>query len=754
MKRILTIILGVALLAACSEKEPVNKISDSGFRLNLTTSSTATKAAVAGEDAYNENKIASIHYFIYTADATAASAPVKDGVATVNATGSKTIELPFLDTDFTDVIFPDDAETAKIFVLANCDETAISAITTKSVTNLKAMAVAFADANKIQDSFVMWGEGTATDTSSGSSFSADADVSLKRVATKISLKIDVARTAIEEDDDTVVDPGTGESATDEDPDDVWTPVISDMVVKFYGGVNNGVIDGTPVTGATINTCTRSAATNNGYTFTASTTDASDPYHGTDFPFYSYPRTWTTASSTEPYFLITLGWEKGSDSSFAARTCYYKVVLNNSAFNSNDWYNITVIINEMASEGETVEVCPMTCEVAGWEESIVTEHETGADSEYNTVVDIAGTRFLTGPKEIVLYNQELSEIVFKSSHPLTVKNITYDSGNDAATANSRIEALTVVGGNPINRVVLFNHAIENDQTRTKYDYKDYKVTFRVQHNTSDSALDAQYYIDVTVIQKPALCITSEICHNYASSVFVDGNPRTFNGTSGLDYYCRVGWGTEGNQPMVNVEVTVLPDDSEYIIGDPRIRTNVMETSPWLSSANGSAERGKLINKKAPHMDGTANHRLTYYYPASDENKHVIAPSFRMSTKYSSINGTLTHDEAKMRCATFQEAGYPAGRWRLPTEAEFRYVINLQVKGYIADPIFTDNHTYWCASTGFEYRSNQITETTSTSLSVRCVYDSWYWDNSQYPRIPSTSTNRTEWNTFTWGDDQVF
>ena len=86
----------------------------------------------------------------------------------------------------------------------------------------------------------------------------------------------------------------------------------------------------------------------------------------------------------------------------------------------------------------------------------------------------------------------------------------------------------------------------------------------------------------------------------------------------------------------------------------------------------------------------------------------------------------YDQAMYRCATYQEAGYPAGRWRLPTEAELAYFVHLQGEGVI-EKLFNTSTQYW-ASNGRIYRpynDGSLELRNETYGSSRCVYDIWFW-----------------------------
>ena len=139
----------------------------------------------------------------------------------------------------------------------------------------------------------------------------------------------------------------------------------------------------------------------------------------------------------------------------------------------------------------------------------------------------------------------------------------------------------------------------------------------------------------------------------------------------------------------------------------------------------------------HTDWTAAQESAIRVGAGNttisNNKYAapIAPAFLISSRAGRPGNSsaypTTLEQAQQRCATYQEAGYPAGRWRLPTEAEVYFVYTLQNKG-ILDTIFNTSGFGYIASSGrtfgadgHKYFENRIGQ----SMSIRCVYDYWYW-----------------------------
>jgi hypothetical protein len=217
------------------------------------------------------------------------------------------------------------------------------------------------------------------------------------------------------------------------------------------------------------------------------------------------------------------------------------------------------------------------------------------------------------------------------------------------------------------------------------------------------------------------------NNSKGYVYVNGNTSVntdWNVVAG-----SLNTGTSNSPYMYVITTTAFDDTSNYIIGDPRVsEISNPSYNNWTS---------------APSLYGDNPRRLTYYYPTqtSKAYENYIAPKFRICSGYGRLNqGTVDNlDEAQRRCASYQEDGYPAGRWRLPTKAELEYVGKLCAEDKI--PTLFSNKSYWAASTAFTYNDSRGTFTEANSANVvRCVYDDWYWGSEKAAPV----------NQFTWGD----
>jgi hypothetical protein len=116
--------------------------------------------------------------------------------------------------------------------------------------------------------------------------------------------------------------------------------------------------------------------------------------------------------------------------------------------------------------------------------------------------------------------------------------------------------------------------------------------------------------------------------------------------------------------------------------------------------------------------------------------MIAPEILIASSYGKTTySEMTLDRAVMRCALYQEDGYPAGRWRLPTFAEVKFIMGLSTNNTIPTLFQMDKPDYvgyWCANGKVvANNSGQIlletpgNYTNSSNTAPRCVYDLWYW-----------------------------
>ena len=254
----------------------------------------------------------------------------------------------------------------------------------------------------------------------------------------------------------------------------------------------------------------------------------------------------------------------------------------------------------------------------------------------------------------------------------------------------------------------------------------------------------------------------------------------------EYQWQTVWYTGGSRDMFDIHVTVLPSTSSFVIGDPR-EDNVNNLASedrypgiYKFTVDGSTAEKRWNNllileairsgtteypevsqgvyqrtgfNEADALYGDESRRpLRWYYPTekSTRTENMLAPSYRIASKFGGTEyGNISKEYAEYRCAAYQEDGFPAGRWRLPTKAEIHFIAQLSAKK-VFEMLF-GNTVYWSANGAISVNSNNGTvgNSTATTALLRCVYDSWYWDRVDGregdPRQEDPSI-------FVWGDKE--
>ena len=295
--------------------------------------------------------------------------------------------------------------------------------------------------------------------------------------------------------------------------------------------------------------------------------------------------------------------------------------------------------------------------------------------------------------------------------------------------------------------------------------------KIFHTDSDDVFE-----EVTIIQYPSIYLElnssgkqGEIGYN-GQTTFLDSNayPSTSNYTT---YYARehddVSLGSLGGGTPTSREKTVFTVStlasltnvtaytkngsavkfSDVYIGDPRVRISTLWNTAALTHQGRTWEREHLGGPD-DNLYGTDEYIDNYLFPAPNKSD-FIAPRFMFA---SGKLGTCADTNfgrgrnwrtAAERCAAYQEDGYPAGRWRLPTDAEVAFCRQIQANGYISG-LFYSSNAYWAAS-GDYFQSGAIeTAGNNSSASVRCVYDLWYWGEEPYDNSHNqTGTPATVW-----------
>lgn len=518
---------------------------------------------------------------------------------------------------------------------------------------------------------------------------------------------------------------------------------------------------------------------------------------TGSPFYTYPIEWATSSPQAPFIKIILPWTAYDESkdendnnalvyvddvfvragrskhapvggTATPREFYYKVPLpsetvdNNTKkliLNDNEWYELVL---DVAILGGTSDDLPL--ELAG--QYYVVDW---SKPDFSAGGALKQGRYLsTASDTYYIYGGNSIKIPVQSSHDIgvAVTGVSFkDYSSEIATSYSGAAGLShfpFTVTNPNRKVsatatgreeIELNHPLidisKAGTGNNKPDVAEYTFTVLIYHKDLYSSTPSENSPNVkkiTVIQQPTLSIVNDTNSDYRGPNYTDnqnnqhGGYVIVNGPSNtyqdVSHYGGAN-GLTGNNKNPNMYViTTSVAPSDYIIADPR-----SSSSSYLGGNN----YNWTYNTNTGYYQ--TPHRLQYYYP-TDTNRIAIAPKIRIASSYGVTSQLSSYQNAQRRCATYQEDGFPAGRWRVPTYAEVNFMISLTEYGVIPE-LFSDDTYYFCASGAsggcvrresgdVKFYPNQ------TSGFVRCVYDEWYW---------GTEDRLTNRSTFTWGDKQI-
>lgn len=332
----------------------------------------------------------------------------------------------------------------------------------------------------------------------------------------------------------------------------------------------------------------------------------------------------------------------------------------------------------------------------------------------------------------------------------------------------------------------------------------KITVR--HSTNDPQTDMAYEETVTLEIYPAIYLSSE--------KIPDGDDWESRGWLYVNGYSRTNTGSLGNAGVTaradrkvsclttltitkfNTEESQkwsLDDPRSYFINNDLSGTDNLEDKEDLTDINGNLVRwsdlfnGTQTNRNSRTINGKSysgslsfwkyksnvdnviwskgtweakkdqeTRTMTYYYPCAEslDKINIIAPKIIINS-YHMYSDRITRPAARRRCATLQQYGYPAGRWRLPTLSEIGIFKDLQEYEVIRDIFYASKNNSTSGGIGTNWSNIGPTGNGvnygGTSSYVRCVYDLWYWDkvdknNQSTARIPEVS----DYYYFTWGD----
>ena len=798
MKRIITYIaVAVALIATSCTRESLTETTPGKNKLTiqLISSELQTKVEKPGvDDPWKENTISHFDYFFFS-DAEGTQLLYK---------GRKVGATAEFDTDEGDD-FENLRNGAYVYVLANYpEEIPTDKETLSDILELPLSTDFQAGYNGKSLSFVMdnYGGGSLTRIkASKPDDETEVEISLSRIAAKLTMTINVLQ-------EITRTTGEGDEVTVQEK---WTPVLDNehFFAYFVNADKTNTVAGEPQSrtdGGSGGYFTYD--TKHGYTAQDDVTYQGKSYYSflTD-PAYTYPQTWAAGANGEPYFKIQMGW---NSTLTGMVPLYYKVAIpiaekdedNNVVFtlNRNTWYHLTVYVTVLGGAlNDYVIVDTQYC-VADFEDWTSPDEDfstQGSTASYFDVPTLSYNLYSLDDLNINFICNEGSTAVAQIT---SIEYYNYGEGTPATgtlvrrtppgnagstftynetTENNRAYSLQVVDTDE-SKYVKFTHDITNL-------YVQRVIKVRIYKKTGD-VIETNIYRDVTIVQHPAI----ELKKTSAGDVFVNGyfgrvaNPTVAtagsNPSGGTTYYYSYNVNGQISTTSGGVNGVVNSGYGGVATGtnmDGSISSNfyTMDISVTAFSstnnyyvANGSTIYYKIGDPRVKASSVYSNFSLNGYYTsrygrgnwsspgdilictqiAADQN--FIAPRFLVSSALNA-NEQISFEDAVKRGATYQEAGYPAGRWRLPTEAEMAFIVARQ-KDRIIPVLYATNSVYWAGSgRQLSISGNSLSfETGSGDHSMRFVYDLWYWGDKPVDKADKTNPNATPLTTNVYHPNQ--
>lgn len=770
-------ILAVSLLLSCDRGgEP--ELGNNTLALTLACTDI-TRATEVGTDTLNENKLTSIDCFFYAAGDNYLDTPAlaKRTIRDIDEVGTYTTYISFTEDEIT-TIFGDltgkSSASCLIYVIANRPSTVALPDGNPTIKELKALTIEsdFETYTTAQPSFVMDSKGNDVvnlTVNSNKSKSLSATVPLYRTAAKISFTISKF--------------GKGDIDTVSINGQIYKPYYEGIYVVLDNAVKKSHIAPDIFPNSDIDSmfCDVGEEGDEDETkrIKMQTTGGHTPCTLTR-PFYSYPSDWSKTEENDTYISLIVPWITEGEGGGSVTSYHYKVPINHDGdkLERNTHYKINVQISILGTldPDMAVEIDPsyVVFDCLNW----------NSDPINATVTDF---RYLmVEQNSYVMNNVDEIKIPYWSSHPCVLDTISVTRPNlvdgTTETINSGYTLELTEDGH-----IRYHRELHNSFRDNNFDFAPYTITFIIQHTTES----ADYNDTITITQYPAVYGTTDENTDYKGGfgsssgsngnkgfAWVNGYQATSENqlTQNQDYFGRI----EGTNSSTDVSATSMlvfavssVEGTDYVIGDPReeeVDTNFINekhngsNSIWVNAPAVGSSTSRCLQKyyATDVQDDGYDKSSTNIYTSStaaeaaERTYNMIAPKFRIASGYCVMaqfsNENNYYHYMKKRCASYQEDGFPAGRWRLPTRAEFEFIVDLSYKGKIPK-LFNTTISYWCAHGYVKVDdSGNVTIThdayVNGGASARCVYDDWYWGSD---RVAGTeATNQYPNGRFTWGD----
>ena len=770
-------------VVSCTEVESILDYGEDQIVLNVFNS-PMTKAAGSSSTDY-EKQLNRLDCFFYVKDKTNEPC-VYYHKAEVNDLERATIS--FIVDDLTlKEIFPS-GSLCDVFVIANLPGNPTFEAKAQG-TDMQSLGRIVLDMTEgeydvIGMPFVMTG---SSRVQKGRNSSATADIKLVRVASKVTMTVKVPKR---------IELGEGDNKN------IMLPVLMDddgnepLKTAFHYGTKKSYLIGEFPDDPSNYIQTDKIS------YTLSDTTETHYVLTCDMPFYTYARKWEKGAENAAYVTFEMPWgeDKNKDGQLESyKTYYYQILVSGKdrEFKPNTWYDMVVTVGVLGSVVEEVpaELDVWSYYILDWTEETQNGQYGSGDRDEN--VEIEKFNYLEVPQRHIEMNNTPEVVIrYNASHKIGWKFDTKGGktveGLPGTTADE-YPALYINNGSGTPQAVkitdinieedftdngkgslTFNYTLPDGVYSPAYVFL--TIWLDVNGNGAQDK-DETLYEDVMITIYPAIYIIGDMSAQY--SIFINGYyNKNHSGGGSLGWLSinnqRVGKAAgDGSSTYMHViSISAFNENNytfvyknnenkEYIIGDPRERSSnklgISDDNNNTANAN-TANTSNATNTsgwiKATDVNGTVRN-LQYYYPTSTEanSYQVIAPKFRIVSMLAGYSESTTTGAA-LRCASYQEHGFPAGRWRLPTTAEILYIVKLQSLGKIQQ-LFYKGNIYFSATDRVKVNSDNTYEwnTGTGNASVRCVYDEWYW-GSEREAIKNSSYDNHGGYQFTWGDRFIY
>ena len=757
-------IMLVGFTSCASEDFFLEEVEGKSLSIQVATTGQAQTRSL-GEEDLNENLLSRLDYFFFKADANNnATGTLVHHITETNQTSQIDHEYSSgLSDELLTGLFgstPADRLYCYVYVVVNYDGFSNDNITVGSTTLADIQNITFSttlSTNAAQPSFVMAG-GSPVQLRIVNGTYYRLATSRPIPVTRAAAKIDLVVTDVQQ-------------YTDEDPIDgsKWESHPENMYVMFYNGVSKSYIyadAGHYITNPE-NSDYFSVRGSNMRQMTEILTETGERHYEHSIPFYSYMSNWSNDADHMSCLILVLPWQHidrdGNEIQDGYQSTYYQIPTSlDKRYLENHYYQIEVMIGMIGS--------------FELPDPVILDNNTYMVVDWGTQDVSAAVResvyLIVEKPKVTMNNEDSGKDPYISSHPVsekvtkvefidysnvTIYKWTIEKGNYTDAYNNAC-VYKITRTNPTDNSTTTYYANEDgygwrpasgswwnptpagwNENYTKY--KNTFDAFEATHTNTDIVLTHAIPNDMFAPYDVTVEVTNTMISTPEKIVFTQYPPIYISANTSNGYVFVNRYANDRNAGNVY-------DDNRNQLGSLTNRANVTgggeNNNPnnyIIHISSLSAESNYMIGDSRGQKDNLQYLGLTNYYPGkrTEETKNLLAPAIMVASSYAKTT-SMSRTAAEKRCASFQENGYPAGRWRLPTYAEVEFIVGLSNDGYIPSLFQTNiNNGYWC-SYGRIYgptTNTQFYENSNINVSVRCVYDIWYWGEEPY------QTNATTW-----------